>query len=247
MRVLVVDDEQPARRRLRRMLERIDGVEVVGEAADGIEALARIDGLRPDVVLLDIDMPELDGVTLARRLAAGSSPTSVIFTTAHAEHAVEAFELKALDYLLKPIKHDRLAAALQRVEARGPAELVRVARAVAEAMGQRATTPRISARHGDSIHVFDARDIARFFASDKYTVFHHEGTEYVLDQPLAALETRLAAHEFFRVHRGELVNLTRVRALHTGGEGGAELELDDGQRVPVSRRLLPALRERLGA
>ena len=246
MRVLVVDDEQPARRRLRRMLERLADVTVVGEAADGIEALEQIEALAPDLVLLDIDMPELDGVSLARRLAKEPHAVAVIFTTAHAEHAVEAFELRALDYLLKPIKQERLVAALERVDTRGPSEVARMAEAVAELLGRRSEVPRVSARHGDSIHVFDAREIDRFFAADKYTLFHHDGVEYVIDEPLGALEARLAEHEFFRVHRRELVNLSMVRALHTG-EGGAELELLGGRRVVVSRRSLASLRQRLGA
>lgn len=244
MRVLVVDDEAPARRRLCRMLAELGDVEVVGEAADGIEARAKIDALAPDAVLLDVQMPEQDGLALAR----GGAMPKLIFTTAHAQHAIEAFELAAVDYLLKPIERDRLRRAIDRVrehlgratppEAPPLDDVLRAAR-------DRALPPRLAAREGGRVRLFDVAAITRLFAQDKYVVLLHEGREVLLDDSLAELETRLAPHGFVRVHRSELINLAAVVAIL--GEGSAaRVELRDGQFAAVARRELPGLRRRLG-
>lgn len=239
MRVIVVDDEGPARRRLARMLARIDEVQVVGEAADADAARALVEQTEPDLVLLDIHMPEEDGLSLA----AWPRMPAVIFVTAHDEHAVQAFELAAVDYLLKPVAQARLEQALDRVRSRGSVDPTALARALQAAIA--APPPRLTARAGSTLHVFDARQIGRLSARDKYCTFCHQGGEYLLDESLAALEHRLAAHEFVRIHRGELVNLAHVVALH-GSNAGAHVELRSGDRVPVSRRMLPELRRRLG-
>lgn len=237
MRALVVDDEGPARRRLIRLLRAIDGVEVVGEAADGEAALAAIDRLAPDVVLLDIQMPGLDGLSVA---AARPDLPPIVFTTGHDRYAVQAFEVAAVDYLLKPIRAGRLAAALERVRRRGATEAMRALLRRSDPAG-----PRLAARHGEVVRVLDARRIGLLQAADKYVVCAHEGVEYVLDQSLSELEDRLAHFGFMRVHRGALVDLGRVVALHPLGRAG-EVELDDGRFVSVSRRLLPELQRRLG-
>ena len=246
MRVLVVDDEAPARRRLLRMLAEEDDIEVVGEASDGLEARALIERHAPDLLLLDVQMPELDGLTLAR----DPGMPALVFTTAHAEHAVAAFELAALDYLLKPIERERLRRALARVrerlaQARGAGldaaqlgELMRGAR-------ERGAPPRLAAREGNRVHLFDLASVTRLSAQDKYVVLIYRGREYLLGDSLAELEARLAGFGFVRVHRAELVNLAAVVAI-TGEPGQARVELRDGQHAPVSRRELPALRRRLG-
>ena len=240
MKVLVVDDEAPARRRLGRLLSRIEGLEVVGEAADGAEAHEQLATLHPDLVLLDVDMPEMDGLSLA----AEHPELSVVFVTAHAEHAVEAFDLEAVDYLLKPVTEARLRQAIERVRARQSApDPARLARALQPLL--RSETPRITTTQGQTARIFDAREIERFTATQKLVAFTHEGTEHLVDESLTQLEQRLASHDFMKVHRAELVNLARVRALHRE-DGAAELELQSGDRVPVSRRLLPELERRLG-
>lgn len=233
MRVLVVDDEEPARRRLVRMLERLGGIEVVGEAGDGEQALALVRERAPELLLLDIDMPEMDGLELAE--LPGLPP--VIFTTAHAEHAVRAFEVAAVDYLLKPIARERLAEAIERARAR--MGRVMAASPVAEPL------TRITARSGGTVHVIDASEITRFHATDKVTIFVHEGRELVLDDSLSALEERLGPHGFFRTHRSELVSLAAVKALHTEG-GSTHVELRDGSRAAVGRRVVAELKRRLG-
>lgn len=236
MKVLVVDDEAPARRRLVRMLGRIAGVDVIGEAADGVEARDMLRAERPDVVLLDIHMPELDGLTLMER---EPDMPPVVFTTAYDQHAVRAFELAAVDYLLKPVPQARLEQALARARRLLPRDVAEL-----HARMRPAAPPRLVARHGGSVRLLDPRAITRLFAADKYTIARVDGDELVLDESLSRLEAQLADHGFLRVHRGELVNLAAVRAVHEAG--GTEVELADGQRARVSRRMAAALRRRLG-
>ena len=233
MRVLIVDDEPLARSRLRRLCARIEGVEVCGEAGDGEAALASIAALAPDVVLLDIDMPGLDGLAVAE--SRGEAGPAVIFTTAHARYALDAFEADALDYLLKPVVPERLERALAKV---------RRARARPEGSGTDAS--RLTVQDGSTLRVFDVRQIRRFRATDKYVVFHCEGAEHETRESLASLETRLAPLGFVRVHRAELVRLDSVRALEPEPGGAATLVLDDGSRVPVSRRSATEVRRMLG-
>jgi len=243
VRALVVDDERVARNRLKRMLGRLDGVEVVGEAADGAEALERIAELEPDVAFLDIRMPGMDGIELARRLPAA---TRVVFTTAYDDYAVQAFETSAIDYLLKPIEAERLEAAVRKVEQRvgRPAATGELQRLLEKIAG-RDDPPRITARRGDTIRVFDPRTISRFHAEDRYTVFRHDGRDFLLDESITSLEERLADLGFLRTHRSELVRLDAIRAL--GREDDASyVELADGQRAAVSRRHLRVLKQRLG-
>lgn len=245
LRVLIVDDEPRARRRLTRMLGHMRGVSVAGEAGDGIEALSRIQELEPDVVLLDIRMPGLDGLNLARGI---SERTAVIFVTAFDAHAVEAFEANAVDYLLKPVETSRLEAALRRA-ARRRREWTRSERERVLSdllvVGAQGTDTRVTARAGDTIHVFDAREISRFRAANPYSLLIHEGKDYLIEESLGRLGARFGALGFLRVHRSELVNLSRVRELRLE-DGGAELLLADGQRAPISRRMLSEVKRRLG-
>jgi DNA-binding LytR/AlgR family response regulator len=221
VKVLVVDDEALARRRLRRLCAELPGVEVVGEAGDGGEAGALLAQLDPDVVLLDIHMPGVDGLALARQL--GARP-AVVFTTADASLALAAFDVAAVDYLLKPVARERLARALEKVAARPAAP----------------APPRVSARDGQVLHVVDARQVTRFYALDKYTAFLAAGRELLCEESLGSLEARLADHGFLRVHRGELIRLGAVVALD-----GELVRLVDGQEARVSRRQLGELRRRL--
>ncbi len=221
MRILIVDDEPLARRRLARLVAELGQDEVIGEAEDGVAALEAIDRLGPDVVLLDISMPGLDGLAVA----AARHDVAVIFTTAHPEHAVTAFEVEAIDYLLKPIARDRLEAALSRAR-------------------RHRRTIRLTARAGDTTRVFDAARVARYTARDKYTTCELDGEELVLDESLNTLEARLEPLGFVRVHRAELIDLARVARTH-GRDGRLELELDDGAIVRVSRRLAPDVRRRM--
>ncbi len=239
MRVLVVDDEAPARKRLIALLEEFPEVEVMGEARDGREALIELERTRPDLLLLDIAMPELDGLSLAARFA---DLPPIVFVTAHDEHAVKAFELHAVDYLLKPVRRERLADTLRRVPREG-ARLPWLHEVLPAAAPSDA--PRIVVQERGAIRLFDAPSVTRFHATDKYTAFLHAGAEQLTEEPLSVLEQRLQKHGFLRVHRAELVRLSAIRALRFEN-GIHELELDDGQTARVSRRSVALLKRMLG-
>lgn len=259
LRALLVDDEAPARRRLLRLLDQLAAdpalprLIVVGQAEDSSEALAQIARLSPTLLFLDIHMPGLDGLALAQRFH-GLPP--IVFTTAFDQHAVAAFEVHAVDYLLKPIAAERLAQALLRAAQRvaSPAEAAAGPAPGASAMGAvlsdlagrglPSASPRIVVSDRGGLHLFDAAAITRLWSTDKYTAFLAEGREQLTAESLNELEARLTGAAFLRVHRSELVNLRRVRALHIG-DSVCEVELDDGQRARVSRRLLPQLRAAL--
>jgi DNA-binding LytR/AlgR family response regulator len=246
VRVLIVDDEAPARRRLIRMISAMAEVTVAGEAGDADTALAQVAALAPDIVLLDIRLPGMDGLALAARYA---HLPPIVFVTAHNEFALRAFELDAVDYLVKPVRPERLIAAVLRARRRLDARASMAALASLAAPAQQAEQPasgiRIVVIERGALRMFDARAVSRFWASDKYTLFLAAGEERLTQEPLAALAARLEPHGFMRVHRGELVNLARVRAVRT--EHGHHLaELDDGQVARVGRRVFTAFKAALG-
>lgn len=227
LQILVVDDEPIARKRLCRLIARIEGAEVVGEAGNGAEALSQADALRPDAMLLDIDMPGLDGLAVAE--SEGVPP--VIFTTAHRQHALEAFETGAYDYLLKPVSQERLARALDKVRARAPRE-------------SREEPFRLVVTDGSLRRFVDAREVSCFLAGQKYVAFRYGGEELLVRDSLDQLERRLADFGFLRANRGALVRRDAVRAWDASDGGG--VLLDDGTVVPVSRRMAKAMRAALG-
>jgi two-component system LytT family response regulator len=239
MRVLVVDDELPARRRLTRMLAALDGIAAVDEATSSLEALAAVERARPDLLLLDIHMPGLDGLSLAARYA---DLPPVVFVTAHDEHAVAAFAVHAVDYLLKPVRPQRLAEAIDRARTRGPLPpgAFNVLRSPA-----RSTAPRVVTHQRGEIRFFDALTVTRFWAEAKYTMFRAHGGEHLTTESLSALADPLTSHGFVRVHRRELVRGSAIRALRLTG-GVHTVELDDGQTPQVGRRAVAALKRLLG-
>jgi DNA-binding LytR/AlgR family response regulator len=241
VKILVVDDEALARARLRALLAESMPAATIDEAANGPAALAAVERDRPDVALLDISMPGMSGLEVARRLA-GRVP--VVFVTAYDAHAVEAFEAAAIDYLLKPVTRRRLDQALARVPDRAAVGLEERLQAIEERLGARAPL-RIAAHHGSTTHLFDPQAIVRFSAGEKYVSFRADGKEFLTEASLGSLEERLAPHGFVRVHRSELVQLAAVKALRRDAEG-VVAELTDGQLVPVARRHLATLRDRLG-
>ena len=228
---LVADDEPFARSGLKRMLAEFDWIDCVGEAASGPAAIEAIDRLCPDLVFLDIRMPGATGLQVLDRIR---HRPSVVFTTAFAEHAVTAFELGALDYLLKPFGHERLAVAMERVRATLGGAQPPVAERLAEAM-EEGPLARLFVRSGRSIVPVAVVDIAWLEAMGDYVVLHTAAGKHVLHVTLAQLESRLDARHFRRVHRAHIVNLDRVAAFRRLPGGALCAELEDGTRIAVSR------------
>jgi two-component system, LytTR family, response regulator len=238
IRALIVDDEAPARDRLRLLLGEAGDVEIVGEAEDGERAAEQIAALAPTVVFLDIQMPGCSGLELAASLAA-SGPL-VVFCTAFDSYAVDAFELNAVDYLLKPVTRARLSKALDRLR-RGDVAPDAVTRAIRAT--QRAT--RFLARKGATYRVVHAREVLCFLSEGGLTKLQTADGHYWLPPTLNELEERLDSRQFFRVSRAAIVNLDAVREVvpTTGGQGEAALR--DGTRLEISRRRFKDLTDRL--
>lgn len=233
MRVLIVDDEPAARRRLHTMLEELD-VEVAGEASNGLEALELVGSLRPDALLLDIAMPEVDGFDVVRHL--GEPRPVVIFQTAYDEHALEAFNHAALDYVVKPVTLDRLRQALDRARTRVQADRAVYTRLEAALPGPRvARRHRLLVRDGTGRALLPFREISRFVAQDGMVSALARGATWQTDYTLAELEERTAGG-FVRANRAELVNLDHVTRFEPESDGSAVLTLTDKSRVRVSRR-----------
>ena len=243
MRVLIVDDEPAARARLRRLLDALD-VECVGEAANAVEALDRVATLEPDVLLLDIAMPEVSGLDVARHLP--SDRPLIIFQTAHDEHAVAAFEQEAIDYLLKPVSRDRLAQALDRARKRlasglGAPPRDAVARVERATLPMSAPVRRLLVRSGAGHRLLPVREIAQFTADEGLARALTPAATFLTDYTLADLEERLGA-AFVRVSRGDLVNIDWIERIAGDGDGSATLTLRDKRPVHVSRRRAAAVR-----
>jgi two-component system LytT family response regulator len=236
----VVDDEPVARAGLRAMLRAFDWVDVVGEAADGESAVAGIRALRPELVFLDVQMPGLLGTDVLRRL---ERPPFVIFTTAFSEHAVSAFELGAVDYLLKPFGPTRLAAAMERVRSAlgEPASADPFERLSGALAG--GPISRLFVRVGGALVALPVERVSWFEADGDYVIAHEGSARHVLHLSLSRLDARLDPRRFSRVHRAHIVNLDQVRAFRRDAGGNLEAELLDGARVPVSRARAQELRK----
>ena len=239
LRVLIVDDEQPARERLRTLLTEIGDIELAGEAANGIEALQLVAERQPAVVLLDVRMPGMDGVEAAHHLAAMSAPPAVIFTTAFDEYAVSAFDAQAIGYLLKPVRKEKLAAALSRAERLTRARL----HGLTSAGGQLA---RIAARHRDGVRLIPLEDIFCFIADQKYTTVRHARGMDLIEDSLRALEEQ-HGERFVRIHRNALVSTHHLEAIERNVDGSWLVRLRGcAETLQVSRRMASHLRERYG-
>jgi two-component system response regulator AlgR len=226
-KVLIVDDESLARQRLIKMFDDIDGFEIVGEAANGAIALEQLQALKPDVVLLDIRMPGIDGLQVAKTIEEQGLASKVIFTTAYDEYALDAFDVQAQGYLLKPVNKEKLVKALRLLP---PAEKLAHSRT------------HLSASSRGNIELIPLESVRILQAEHKYVTVYHTGGESILDESLKALETQFP-DLFQRVHRNALVSVDHVLSMHKNSDGQYALKIADMEIRPVvSRRLVSDVR-----
>jgi two-component system, LytTR family, response regulator AlgR len=239
MRVLIVDDEAPARERLRSMLTD-SGFEVAGEAANGEQALTLVDSLQPDIVLLDVRMPGIDGLEVARHLALQEEPPAVIFTTAFDEYALQAFDAQAVAYLLKPIRAEKLLAALSKAGRLTRPQLQQVASAARESTRR----SHIGVRGRDGLKLIPLDDVLCFQADQKYTTVKHLKGEDLIEDSLKTLEEEFTAN-FVRIHRNALVNTKYLERIARDASGQHFVHLRGlPDALEVSRRMAGDLKDR---
>ena len=238
MKVILVDDEPIARDRLRQLLADVGDVDIVAEAGDGIEALHACAAHDPDLVLLDIAMPGVDGLEVARHLAAFEPRPAVVFCTAFDAHALSAFEAQAIDYLVKPVRAERLGAALERVRT------FAAGRQHAETANGAERT-HLCARLGGSLRLIPVEEVHYLQAEEKYVVVHHARGRDLIEESLKSLEDEFG-ERFVRIHRNCLVARHELMELRRDGDGHVHAVLRHGEHpLEVSRRCLPQLRTQL--
>jgi two-component system response regulator AlgR len=234
MRVLIVDDEKLARDRLRELLNEIGGHTIVGEAMNGNEAIERTMELNPDVLLMDIRMPGMDGLEAAIHLMGMENPPSVIFTTAYDQHALNAFEVNAVDYLLKPIRKDRLAGALEKAQKLTLQQL----RDVNEAQDQPSARTHISVHLRGNIRLVPVQEILYFMADSKYVT-----EEHLIEDSLVNLEKEFGDKIFLRIHRNALVATNFIKGIEKSPVGTWQVSLKNlEKKLDVSRRHAASVR-----
>ena len=240
MNVLIVDDEQLARQRLRHMLSGM-GEHVIGEAATGEQALQQTQNSSPDVILLDIRMPGMDGLEAAGYINQMDNPPAIIFTTAYSDHALQAFETHAIDYLLKPIKRDRLANAISAAKRLTRAQIQRLRNDdIEEDMRS-----RICVKSRGALELVPIEEIIYFKADQKYVTLKTDDHEYLIEESLIALEQEFASR-FVRIHRNALVSESHIAGLSKNENGHQCIQLNDtDDALEISRRHLPAIRKKL--
>lgn len=238
LRVLIADDEQLARARLTRLLSSMEDVTVVGEAKDGDEVLTKVRAGGIDVVLLDVQMPKLTGVE-AMALWPADGPW-VVFCTAHAEHAVKAFEVDAVDYLLKPVEPDRLKKALDKARQRETKETF------SAAVKKHQSIPRLPVQTRQGLVLLDPDSVTHAVLDGELVTVHTKDASFLTDYSLNDLEQRLPPGRFERVHRRALLNLEAVARLEPLDTGGYLARTSNGHSVEVSRQAARDLRKRLG-
>lgn len=240
LRTLIVDDEPLAVERIQVICAEVPAISVVGTASDGAAALRLADKLNPDLVLLDMTMPELDGLGVARKFAEQDSPPAVIFVTAHENFAVEAFDLEAIDYVLKPVAADRLERAIERAIARRGESKEKASEWLDELwVPHRSELLRIAVKE---VHQIDAeRDYVRLHVGDA-----EQGRSYLLLQTIAGLEKRLDPDEFIRIHRSTILRKDNIRGLRHDGLGVWSAELQNGDALRIGRTYLSKVKAMAG-
>lgn len=251
LRVVLADDERPARRFLANLLKSFADVEVVGEAANGKEAIDLIEAERPDLALLDLHMPEAGGLDVARLVKAGATP-SIAFVTAHDDFAIEAFELNAIDYLLKPVDRERLVRTIERARVRAasaPAERAKNLRAASAAFDSATRTDyleRIPVRRKDETVILPVRQISSIVAEGELLHLTTTGNErFLISHRLHALEARLDPKRFVRLSRGTLAAIDQIKKVTPMPGGTCQVQMANGETLQVSRIQSRLLRETL--
>jgi two-component system LytT family response regulator len=232
LRVVVVDDEPPARSVIREYLGAHEGVEIAAECANGFEAVKAVSELSPHLMFLDVQMPKLNGFEVLE-LVGRSVP--VIFTTAYDEYALRAFEVHAVDYLLKPFSEERFAEALSRARARLGSNDMDIPALVADAQPQQARLERVLIRDGAQVHVLPVDRIDYVEAQDDYVAFKSDGRLYLKDQTMGSVEASLDPSRFVRIHRSYLLNIDRIARVELYAKDSRVAILRDGTKLPVSR------------
>jgi len=245
VKVLIVDDEKPARDRLRQILDDEDGYVVVGEAGNGAEALEVTARETPDIVLLDIRMPGMDGMETAHHLNAMEAPPAIVFTTAYDEYAVDAFDARAIGYVLKPVRRSRLASALEQATRLLGSTLSEVA-ADANLSTRR---QHVCAHAQGELKLIPVHEITSFLADQKYVAVAHDSGHDLIDDSLKSLEAEFG-DRFVRVHRSALVAVSRIDRIEKNAEGKSRIVLRDGshtgdKELIISRRHVAEVKRRL--
>jgi two-component system response regulator AlgR len=241
LNVLIVDDELPARERLQRLVGELPGCSVAGVCGSGLDALALVRRLDPAVVLLDIRMPGMTGIEVARHLGALERPPAVVFTTAYDEYALQAFEAQAVGYLLKPVRRERLEEALKHASRLSASQLHRLS-SPTEPLAAR---QHVAVRVRDELKLIPVKDIRYFEADQKYVTVRHTAGEDLTDESLRELEEEFA-RDFVRAHRSLLVAIAHIEALERMGEEGYALRIrGEPEALPVSRRQVAELKRRI--
>jgi DNA-binding LytR/AlgR family response regulator len=231
--VLIADDEPIARQVLREHVESIPGLELAGEASTGAEALQRILSLKPDLVLLDLQMPELDGLSAVRSLRGERRPL-IIFVTAHEQHALDAFEVGAVDYLLKPVRRERLEKAVEKARRQAPPPAAPPAPAALR---------KIVGRRASDMYLLDPSEVVAFQAEGELVHIVTANQRYLSDHSLKALEEKLDHPRFRRVHRGTIINTDHIRKISPLSSKRWLLKMSNGFEAVVSKRLASSIRE----
>ena len=236
LRTLIVDDEPLAVERMQVICARLDDLHVVGTASDGAQALRLVEALSPDLILLDMTMPEVDGLSVAKALARQAKRPAIVFVTAHDNYAVEAFDLDAVDYVLKPVKPERLERAIQRAMARR-----------GDGNGETSKwLEELWIPHRSELIRIDTEEVSRIDAERDYVRLHVEDRSYLLLQTIAGLEKRLDPAKFIRIHRSTILRKDRIKGLRHDGLGVWSAEMEGGETLRIGRTYLPKVKAMAG-
>lgn len=254
LRIVIVDDEPPARKRLQHALEARSDVLVVAAVGSGAQALSAVEQYRPDLLLLDIQMPEISGIEVIRRL--GSDAPCTVFVTAHEEHAVTAFELAAVDYLLKPYTDERLFTSIDRARelihtTQAGTELITLQHLLESRDGRPDTASypwleRVAVRNRGSIDIIPLATVSHITADGPYVYFHVGNSRHLVQVRMKELEQRLDPRQFWRIHRSTIVNIKEIHSLQSVGSGDYIVLLKSGSKHRLSRTYRDELPEKLG-